>query len=151
MRNIITTLLLSICFTISAQTNTEARDPMYQTEAESTLTYNNSTILLSKYKTDKILEYTLTFKVRTENCEQSQKGIHLSLSNGEILNFDTIKLVCETKNDKSQTLKGSIILTPDLFDKLCKTEIKDVKIGTIKFPVIFEEKGVNSTIFLKNL
>lgn len=134
--------ILLVSFSSYCQPNTEKRDPVNQNDYESMLKWNNSSIRISKYKSATINENKLILKTETEICNET-KGISLTLSNGEVLNFENTKVTCSKLETGKYDLTGSFILTPELYNKLSQTEITEFRLGKIKVPVDFKEKGEN--------
>lgn len=142
MKNKFTFFILLISFISYCQSNSEQRDPVNQNDYESMLKWNNSSIRISRYKSATINENKLIFKTETEICNET-KGISLTLSSGEVLNFENAKVTCSKLETNKYNLTGSFILTPELYTKLSQTEIAEFKLGKVKVPVDFKEKGEN--------
>ncbi|HRE79387.1 MAG TPA: hypothetical protein PLL09_16340 [Flavobacterium sp.] len=122
-----------------SQTAKEQRDPLYQNDYESELVYENSSIIISKYKSSTINEISLVLKTEAKKCPDSN-GIHLTLSDGEVLKFDNLEINCTTLEAGRFNLMGSIILTPELYKKLSESEINEFRLGNQKVPVVYKEK-----------
>lgn len=122
-----------------SQTAKEQRDPLYQNDYESELVYENSSIIISKYKSSTINEISLVLKTDAKKCPDSN-GIHLTLSDGEVLKFDNLEINCTTLEAGRFNLMGSIILTPELYKKLSESEINEFRLGNQKVPVVYKEK-----------
>ncbi|UMY65427.1 MULTISPECIES: hypothetical protein [unclassified Flavobacterium] len=148
MKSKLTFLILLIGFISYCQSNNEARDPINQQDFESMLTSNNSSIVISKYKSSTLTEITLIFKTETDVCDNSN-GIHLTLFTGEKLDFENAKISCSELGAKKFKLMGSIVLTPELYKKLSQTEITDFRLGNTNVPVNFREKGENLIALFK--
>lgn len=134
--------MLFIGFLSYCQSGIEKRDKVNQRDYEFTLVSNNSYIVLSKYKSAKINETTLLLKTETEGCAKNQ-GIYLTLATGENLQFKNAQITCEVAESKKHKLTGSFIVTPELYNKLSKTEILEFKLGDVTVPVQFREKEEN--------
>jgi thioredoxin-related protein len=148
MKSKFTFLILFIGFISYCQSNTEQRDPINQQDFESMLVSNNSSIVISKYKSSTINEITLILKTETETCNDNH-GISLTLFTGEKLNFKNNKIACSESEKKRYKLSGSLILTPELYNKLSQTEIIEFNLGGVIVPVNFKEKGENLRALFK--
>lgn len=127
------------CF---GQTKVEQRDPLYQHDYESQLIQENSSIIISKYKSSTLNEISLVLKTESKRCPDGY-GIELTLSDGEVLKFDNLEVNCTPSETRKFNLMGSIILTPELYTKLSKSEIKEFRLGNQTVPVVFKEKEEN--------
>lgn len=128
-----------LCF---GQSAAEQRDPLYQHDYESELLQENSSIIISKYKSSTINEISLVLKTQAKKCPDSN-GIHLTLSDGEVLKFDNLEINCTTLEAGRFNLMGSIILTQELYKKLSESEITAFRLGNQKVPVVYKEKEEN--------
>ena len=142
MKSKFTILILFIGLMSYCQSNLEKRDPVYQHGFETMLIFNNSSIVISKYKSATINEVTLIFKTETEACTNNN-GISLTLFSGEKLNFEDSKISCSELETKKYKLTSSLILTPELYKKISQTEIIEFNLGGVKVPVNYLEKGEN--------
>lgn len=122
-----------------SQSAKEQRDPLHQNDYESELVHENSSIIISKYKSSTINEISLVLKTKAKKCPDSN-GIHLTLSDGEVLKFDNLEINCTTLEAGRFNLMGSIILTPELYKKLSESEINEFRLGNQKVPVVYKEK-----------
>jgi hypothetical protein len=127
------------CF---GQTKIEQRDPLYQNDYEAELVHENSSIIISKYKSPTINEISLVLKTEAKKCPDSN-GIHLTLSDGEVLKFDNLEVNCTSLEARRFNLMGSIHLTPELYKKLSESEITEFRLGNLKVPVVYKEKEEN--------
>lgn len=127
------------CF---GQTKVEQRDPLYQNDYEAELVHENSSIIISKYKSSTLNEISLLLKTEAKRCPDGY-GIQLTLSDGEVLKFDNLEVNCTPSETRKFNLMGSIILTPELYTKLSKSEIKEFRLGNQTVPVDFKEKEEN--------
>lgn len=125
-----------------SQSAKEQRDPLYQNDYESELVHKNSSIIISKYKSSTINEISLVLKTQAKKCPDSN-GIHLTLSDGEVLKFDNLEVNCTALEAGRFNLIGSIILTPELYKKLSESEISAFRLGNQKVPVVYKEKEEN--------
>ena len=147
MKKIITILLLSVSTFGFSQTTNEPRDPLNQQEYAAELESPKGEIAISVYKTATIMEKTLILKTEVKNCKDT-KGIILKLSNGETLKFKKAYVSCDSASNGNSAitgriLKGSIPLTPDLYNKLSQLEITEFKLGKTKVPVVYKDKNEN--------
>ena len=139
MKSKFTILLLFIGLMSYCQSNVEKRDPVNQQDFETMLISNNSSIVLSKYKSKTINEIALIFKTETDACNNNH-GINLTLFSGEKLNFENSKITCSESETKKYKLSRSLILTPELYKKLSQTEIKEFNLGGVTVPVNYLQK-----------
>ena len=114
-------LMFFIHLSCFGQTKVEQRDPLYQHNYESQLIQENSSIIISKYKSSTINEISLVLKTEAKRCSDGY-GIQLTLSDGEVLKFDNLEVNCTPSETRKFNLMGSIILTPELYTKLSKSE-----------------------------
>ena len=135
-------LMFFIHLSCFGQTKVEQRDPLYQHDYESQLIQENSSIIISKYKSSTINEISLVLKTEAKRCSDGY-GIQLTLSDGEVLKFDNLEVNCTPSETRKFNLMGSIILTPELYTKLSKSEIKEFRLGNQTVPVVFKEKEEN--------
>jgi hypothetical protein len=133
------------CF---GQTKVEQRDPLYQQDYETELVYKNSSIVISKYKSPTINEVSLVLKTEANKCPDG-KGIELTLSNGEVLRFDSLEVTCTPSEARKFSVKGNIVLTPELYKKLSDSEITEFRLGNHKVPVVYKEKEENLKALFK--
>jgi hypothetical protein len=139
MKSKFTILILFIGLISYCQSNVEYRDPVNQQDFETMLKSNNSSIVISKYKTKTINEITLIFKTETDSCNNNEV-ISLTLLSGEKLNFENSKITCTKSETKKYNLSGNLILTTELYNKLSQTEITEFNLGGITVPVNYLEK-----------
>jgi hypothetical protein len=142
MRSTVVLLFLLAYVLCFGQSAVEKRDPLYQNDYESQLIQENSSIIISKYKSSTINEISLVLKTEAKRCSDGY-GIQLTLSDGEVLNFDNLEVNCTPSETRKFNLMGSIILTPELYTKLSKSEIKEFRLGNQTVPVVFKEKEEN--------
>jgi len=142
MKRKFTFLMLLIGLVSYCQSSIEQRNPIYQQDFESLLISNNSSIVISKYKSPEITEVSLILKTEVETCHENN-GISLTLFSGEKLNFENIKIICSESERKKNELSGSLILTPELYNKLSQTEIVEFDLGGVTVPVKFKNNGEN--------
>ncbi|MBN8565152.1 MAG: hypothetical protein J0M25_00255 [Flavobacteriales bacterium] len=135
-------LMFFIHLSCFGQTKVEQRDPLYQHDYESQLIQENSSIIISKYKSSTLNEISLVLKTESKRCPDGY-GIELTLSDGEVLKFDNLEVNCTPSETRKFNLMGSIILTPELYTKLSKSEIKEFRLGNQTVPVVFKEKEEN--------
>jgi hypothetical protein len=142
MKNLLLILILFISNIGNSQNKVDERDPIYQTEFSMDLIRKHSTISISKYKSPTITESKIIFNTETTSCDNSN-GIELVLSTGETLHFENARIACVPTENSNFHLYGSLLLTTELYDKLSQIEILVIKLGTVKYPVVFKEKGEN--------
>ena len=135
-------LLLFIHLSCFSQIKVEQRDPLYQHDYESELIQENSSIIISKYKSSTINEISLVLKTEAKRCPDGY-GIELTLSDGEVLKFDNLEVNCSAMEARKFNLMGSIILTPVLYKKLSESEITEFRLGNQKVTVVYKEKEEN--------
>ena len=135
-------LLLFIHLSCFSQIKVEQRDPLYQHDYESELIQENSSIIISKYKSSTINEISLVLKTEAKRCPDGY-GIELTLSDGEVLKFDNLEVNCSALEARKFNLMGSIILTPVLYKKLSESEITEFRLGNQKVTVVYKEKEEN--------
>ncbi|WP_396183011.1 hypothetical protein [Flavobacterium sp.] len=135
-------LLLFIHLSCFSQIKVEQRDPLYQHDYESELIQENSSIIISKYKSSTINEISLVLKTEAKRCPDGY-GIELTLSDGEVLKFDNLEVNCSALEARKFNLMGSIILTPELYKKLSESEITEFRLGNQKVTVVYKEKEEN--------
>lgn len=139
MKSFIIILLLVVNLTCFSQSNVEQRDPLYQQEYQSELMQKNSSITLSKYNSSTINEISLVLKTEAKRCPNGN-GIELTLSDGEVLRFDSLEINCTPSEETKFNLTGSIVLTPELYKKLSQTEITEFRLDNLNVPVVYKEK-----------
>lgn len=125
----------------------EERDLQYQTEFFFELQTNNGTISISKYDSPTLTETSLVFttEIRIMN---NAKGLTLYLSSGEVLSFKNSINTCKPLDNGNFKLNSSIILSPDLYEKISQTDLLSFQIGLIKVQAKFKEEGENfKTLF----
>ncbi|RAR49849.1 hypothetical protein [Flavobacterium lacus] len=135
-------LFLFMNFACFSQSAKEQRDPLYQNDYEAELMHENSSIVISKYKSSTVNEISLILKTEAKKCPDT-KGIYLTLSDGEVLRFDNLEVNCSTSNMKNFFLNGNVILSEELYLRLSQTEIKEFSLGNHSVPVVYKEKEEN--------
>ena len=148
MKNKITLLFLLISFFSHSQSSKENRDTINREDYEAELKWNNSSIIISNYKTSTQIEKTLILKTASMDCGD-KKGIYLKLSNGEILSFDNAEVICEFLSTNNYSISGSIEITSELFNKLTQLEITEFAFGKFKVPVKFKDENESLRGLLK--
>ena len=148
MKNKFSLIMVLIGFISYSQSSNSQRDPQFQSDFEMELVPNNSSIVLSRYKTSTINEVTLQFKTETNYCND-YKVLLITLESGEKLKFDTALIDCDKVDAKKNILIAKLLLTEELYAKLSQTEIVDFEIGNVKIPVKYKERGENLKALFK--
>lgn len=137
-----TSSLLAVFFGVLsyAQSRPENWDAVNQVVYESKLTLNNSSLMVSRYKSPTFNENALIFKTESDKCTTND-GLTILLVTGERLFFDKVKVVCDSKQNNKHSVSTTLILDASLYEKFSHTEISEFQLGDIRVPVTFKEKG----------
>lgn len=142
MKSKLSLLLLFVSFVSFSQNQTEERDLQYQTEYQSDLVLNNSTIAVCKYNSPILKEISLVLSTETKRCTP-QEGLTLTLQTGEILSLKNSTITCDKISSGKNKLTSTLLLTPELYEKLSNIEITTFQIGSVKVAVDYKIKGEN--------
>ena len=148
MKTKISLFLLFISFASFCQQKSSEREFQYEHEFSFELAANNGKISILKYDKPTVRETYLILTTEIEMCRRFE-GLTLFFKSGETLSFKDSEIECESLPNGKRKLTSTLLLLPELYKKLSKSELKSFNIGTIYGPAKFKEQGETFKELLK--